>query len=189
MFRSVLVFIFFINGFSQKAFETLSFEIAINSKSFSTEFNNYYKQNNGISFRVLTPYYYGDFYAGVKQIKFTTKVIDDTFNPTDFNALFIYIAWQIPLIDLDKFRTNIGLQLGSFEMEFTRENRWYYASESELSTAVELNLLVEIMPEVKVTLASEHQYVYTYKRIKIHTINVGLSYQFEMPPWLKDFLQ
>lgn len=183
-----LCFIFTV--FGQDAFESISFELSLNSKTFSSEFNNYYKQNDGLNFRISSPYHLGDFYAGIKQVNYISKVKEnDEISSSDFNSYFIYLGWQYSLLKSEKFRAHIAFHLGSFEMKFPSESRWYYASESELSTALELNLSYEIMTDVNLLLASEYQHVYTFKAIKIHSYNLGLSFKYEMPECLKQFLQ
>ena len=180
----LIFFLCFICNSQKKAFQTLSFELGINTKTLSTEFNDFYQQKKGFNFRVLSSYYIGDFYLGLKQINFNVTEK----STSNFDSKYLYIGWQFPLLKSNKIDFNLGFHVGSFEMDFLNEAKWYYAKESELSTALQVNFNYQLSKSFYINARTDFQQIYTYKRIYLHTLNIGISYKIETPKWLKRFL-
>lgn len=184
--KLLITLIFIISLFSQekKSYETISVQLGFHTPSFNTELNDFYTSQKHFELIVLTPYHIGELYAGIKHFSFQ-KLINST---SDFSSNYIFLGWQLPLINSEKLTFNFGFQLGSFEMNFDEETKWFYKKESEFATSIQSNISYKFSQKINIHLRIENQQIFTYHRIYINTISAGTSYTFGTPQWLKHLL-
>ena len=170
---------------SQSAFETLSFNAQMYAPSFSTEFSDYFSAKKSIGLEVVTPYYYGEFYVGAIFYSFN----DTQKSTTSFDVNYLYLGWQKAFSLSQKIRGMAGLHIGSYEMDFDNEDRWYYKSESEFVASIKFGFVYSLTSIWEIGVLHYSDFVFTHNRIKMHNLSAVLSYKIETPEWLKTFLR
>jgi hypothetical protein len=132
------------------------------------------------------PFYWGTIQGGGHFYPYSGK---SEFQP-DFFSLFIFIGWGPGLEISGKVRWYNGIKIGSFQMYFDDSDiHESQALESELGVGFNTRFDYILTKSWSIQVGADYLYVYTYKPLELFMINAGLSYTFDSPGWLKEFLK
>jgi hypothetical protein len=160
----------------------LSFQVAVNINR--QELHDYWRSYPGVSIGATTPFYYGLVQVGIQAHPFTSIDAD----LYDFSSVFIYLGWGIKLSLLSRISWLNMLRVGNNAMIFLdphRENNM----ESELGTGMVSSLSYRFSRSWAICLAGIYNTLYTYKRINLGYLSLGMNYSFSNPEWLREFLE
>ena len=132
------------------------------------------------------PFYTGDIRAGLQLFQFNGR--SETY--PDYLVSFLYIGWgvKIPLISqLDWFN---GIRLGSYQMRFDDTDiNPTQRVESELGIGFDSGLNLKMSSNWRCQMGVGYIVVFTYKKLELLNFSVGISYTFNAPAWLTEFLK
>ena len=184
---AVLLFFFFCtqtSGNSPAPFQTLQFSIQIVEPAKANSLHGYWDPERGLEARIITPFYWGEIYAG-GQIK-SFSGADPSY--PDFESIYPFLGWGISLPLPFQFRLHPGFYLGIDRMEFDTLTG-FERTESEVG----LTVLVEICKPLSLnwTLRSSirQESIFTYERIHLLQLSAGLGYTIRTPRAIKKVLE
>lgn len=171
---------------SHSAFKTLSLGVNYQSNINQNDFHKYWLADGGIEGYFSTPFYFGNTQFGVTYMSFSAKSDDHP----DFYSLLLYLQWgykfSLPLNSSLAINASTGL----FQMNFD-DNDLYVdpglLSERELSVGLNALLSYSIYNDWHLNLQLNYLNVFTYKKIQLIILGLGISKTFPSPQWLKDF--
>lgn len=170
---------------SSKAFKTISISAHYLQNSNRNMFHNYWKPANCFDLSAETEFYFGKVELGAQLSFIKTK---NTEQP-DFLSAYIYIGWGLENKIFPGGQLYSGFQLGNYYMNFDDNNiDINLKSESELGLAVKSGLKYSIGRNLYLNISGKYLIVYTFHRIELSYLSVGLSQSFDMPNWLEEFL-
>lgn len=171
---------------SNSAFETLSLGVNYQSNINRNDFHRYWLSDGGIEGYFSTPFYFGDTQFGITYMSFSAK--SDA--QPDFNSLLFYLQWgykfDLPLNSSLALNASIGL----FQMNFDDSDLYVdpgLLSERELTISLNATMSYSFLKDWYLNLHLNYLDVFTYKKIQLINLGLGISKTFSSPQWLKDF--
>jgi hypothetical protein len=169
------------------AFENFSLGINYQSNINRNDFHNYWLSDGGVEANFSTPFYFGETQLGIIYVPFSAKSDEQP----DYTTLLIYLQWGYK-IDLPlNFSVTPSLFTGIYQMnfdDFDLEIDPGLLSERELAAGINALLSYSFLNDWNFTLQLSYLNVFTYKRIQLFNLGLGISKTFSSPQWLKDFL-
>ncbi len=190
---SVLILLLFVSSglYAQnilkytKPFQTISISADYLNNSNRNIFHNYWKPANGIDLNTKTEFYWGKIELGAQL--FSVKA-QNTEQP-DFIAVNMYIGWGLELKLSSKLFLNSSFTVGNYYMNFDDNNiDVNLKSESELYFGLKTGLKYNLGNNYFVNISGRYQIIYTFHRIELSYISIGLGKSFDTPTWLREFL-
>jgi len=169
---------------SAKPFDTLEIGLHCAVNTNRNRFHDYWKPRQGVAASLATPFYYGQVRAGIQMYPFYGRDA----GISNFTSAFIYLGWGLEWTLPHKFDWFNGFSIGNNLMIFAdaeRESKY----ESELSASINSSLSYTIHDRWAICLAGHYQIIFTYKRIKLLFLSMGLSHSVSTPKWLREFLE
>ncbi|RKX22614.1 MAG: hypothetical protein DRP51_02125 [Candidatus Zixiibacteriota bacterium] len=168
-----------------KAFKTISISAHYLQNSNRNMFHNYWKPANGIDLNGESEFYFGKIELGTQIFSVKARKIEQP----DFVAVNMYIGWGLDYKILSKLDIYSGFQVSNYYMNFDDDKiDVNLKSESEFSFGLKTGLKYNIGKSLFVDVSGYYQVIYTYHRIELLYISVGLGKTFETPKWLREFL-
>jgi hypothetical protein len=171
---------------SHSAFETLSLGVNYQSNINRNDFHKYWLSDGGIEGYFSTPFYFGNTQFGITYMSFSANSDDQP----DFNSLLFYLQWgykfSLPLNSSLALNASTGL----FQMNFDDSDLYVdpgLLSERELSVGLKAILSYAIYNDWYLNLQLNYLNVFTYKKIQLINLGLGISKTFRSPQWIKDF--
>ncbi|MCP4704100.1 MAG: porin family protein [candidate division Zixibacteria bacterium] len=186
----LLIFIVFIPSVlygqdSTNVFRTISISADYLNNSNHNIFHNYWKPTNGIDLNAKTEFYWGKIELGAQLFSINTQNIEQP----DFVAVNMYIGWGLEHKLTSKLFLNSSFTVGNYFMNFDENNiDDNLKSESEFSFGLKAGLKYIFRNNMFLNLSGRYQIIYTFHRIELTYISIGLGKSFDMPDWLEEFL-
>ena len=170
---------------SSKAFKTISISAHYIYNSNHNIFHNYWKPANGFDLSGKTEFYFGKAELGAQLSFIKAQKIDQP----DYISAYFYIGWGLEQKISSRAHLYSGFLLGNCYMNFDDDNiDINLKSESELGLSLKTGLRYNIGKDLFINLSGRYQIIYTYHRIHLSYISIGLGKSFETPKWLREFL-
>jgi hypothetical protein len=149
------------------------------------EFHDYWEPGAGFAAWAHTPVYAGDLHLGARYL-FNRGAQPEL---PDFGSLYLYLGWSYPISVTGRFVLHPGAALGGNIMSFDSEGGAGIRYETE--AAAELFVRAGFRPRDRwrINAAVGWQTMFTYYRIDQAWIQAGISRTFDMPGWLRGFLE
>jgi len=171
---------------SHSAFETLSLGINYQSNINRNDFHKYWLSDGGIEGYFSTPFYFGDTQFGMTYMSFSAKSDDQP----DFNSLLFYLQWGYKLKLPLNFSLALNASTGLLQMNFDDSDLYVdpgLLSERELTIGLNATVSYPFFKDWYLNLQLNYLNVFTYKKIHLINLGLGISKKFPSPQWLKDF--
>lgn len=194
MIVPVIVFIavlfFYTNvsraGEQNQPFSTIAIKLNALTNLNRNTFHNYWSPLYGGELSVELPFYAGCIEGGMHLYPYNGK----SEAQPDFLSNYLFVGWgaEIEIISFltwwNKFR------IGNYQMHFDDEDiNITQRTESELSIGLNSSLVLKIDDAWKLNLDFTYLKVFTAKRMELSFLGAGLSYEFETPEWIRDFMK
>lgn len=168
-----------------KAFKTISISANYLQNINDNMFHDYWKPANGFELSAETEFYFGKVELGAQLFSINAKNIEQP----DFLAVNMYIGWSWEQKLFSKFSIYSGFLLGNYYMNFDENNiDVNLKTESEFSLGLKAGLKYNIGKNLFINISGRYQIIYTYHRIHLSYISIGLGKTFVTPKWLREFL-
>ena len=173
-------------GEHAEPFETITLGAHFVTGSGDDTFERFWKPSAGGRFELATPFYAGIIHTGV-HIFNNDNVTDDVLS---FSTVFLYLGWGYEWRFPFGVEWFAGFQAGGFHMDtddpdLVKEVR----TESEIGLGLQTRLGYPLSRGWSILVAGDYRRIYTHKRIDYLFIGCGVSYTFESPGWLREFLE
>ncbi len=170
---------------SSKAFKTISISAHYLQNSNRNMIHNYWKPANSFDLSAETEFYFGKVELGAQLSFIKAQRIEQP----DYKLVYIYIGWGLEQKLFSKLYLHSGFQLGNCYMNFDDDNiDVNLKSESELGLSLKTGLRYNIGKNLFINLSGRYQIIYTFHRIHLSYISIGLGKSFNTPKWLREFL-
>ena len=169
----------------ESPFEKIKIGLQYTNNFNRTIFHNTWHPTGGIKGFFESPFYFGRTQVGLKLMYFNTK----DFNIPEFISWFAYVGWGMEFRTLRLLRLYSGLNIGSFQMNFEKEDvEPGLKSENELGIEFMVRLSFQILNNSNLNIEGSYLRIFTNKRINLFYASAGIDFSFNTPDWLKDFL-
>lgn len=141
----------------------------------------------GAAARVATPFYGGEALVGLS-VHANESGGDDL---PEFLALHAYGGWGYPMGLPGRLRLTPSAEVGALHMRFDDEDRFILAlqNETELTAGLSVRLDTPVLGRLHAFAAVQALRVYTFERIDLGFVHVGLSTTVASPSWVRRLLR
>ena len=200
MKQIIIVLLFISNIFSNNEVITIIDNNVYNTITLSIHninninnniFNTFYNYKNGLGIKLKSPFYIGKIQASLEFNKYLGK----NKNYIDFIGIFPNITWGYDIKISPKFTWYNSIGLGNYIFYFNNplyeSNETFDPSifESELSFCLDSEFSYKIYNFYNLNLSIQHAKIFTFKRINITNLSIGISRNFNTPEWIKLILK
>ncbi|MCK4653685.1 MAG: hypothetical protein KAU01_04500 [Candidatus Cloacimonetes bacterium] len=171
-----------------QAFSSINAGLQYKLNTNRNSFHDFWKHDIGIKGFIETPFYFGCIQAGIQMDSF----LRINYKVYDFQTVNLYVGWGKKWLLPYNFKCFTGFNIGNALMIFDEEKNQYedqYNIEQELRTGIELYFSIPIQKKMDIYLTESYSVIYTYHRIRLNFISVGISYSFTTPKWFREFMK
>lgn len=202
MIKKVLLLLLFIlagRAVSAQPSRTSNQDILINLNTglsvVNNSFTDTWKPKPSLHLNIQVPFYRTRLEAGARYMRFNGMASTET--DSDFNSFFLHVGWLYPVNLTPKFKIMPALRFGGNLMLFDESETYESGSFRYVTDPNEFEFAYEIALRNEFQL-SDHLYLHTtvsYNRtlteipLPITLISAGVSFSFDQPTWLKNFVQ
>lgn len=202
MIKKVLLVVLLIfagqAGMAQPS-EPVNQEILINLNTgisvANISFTDTWEPQPALHLNMQVPFYKTRLEAGARYIRFIGRAPTET--DSDYNSFFLHLGWLYPLQLTSRYKIMPAIRFGGTLMLFDESETYesgpfrYVTDPNEFEFAYEIALRNEFQ-------VSDHFYLHatvSYNRtlteipLPITLISAGVSFSFDEPTWLKNFIQ
>jgi len=151
------------------------------------QFHTYWDAGQAGAIDAVTP-----FYAGRVSLLVRVTVNDAATGETtpEFTSVFAALGWRVgrPLF-FEHLRTDLGLHVGFTEWIFDAEDESSLDNELELGVEGSVRAAYEFASRWHAVVEASYQYTFTYERIELAYVSVGVARTFAAPGWIRSVLQ
>lgn len=174
------------NAQQTRPFETFTLSASYLADVSQNTFHDIWTTRDGGRIQFETP-----FYLGVAELGFHLYQNDsnDAAVPS-FYSFFLYIGWgyEVPLPE--GLRWINGFRFGDFHIGFDDDSiQEGVRTESELGVGVFTELRWFVTGRWSLRANAEYRTIYTYRRIDLAFVGVGIGRTFDSPGWLREFFE
>ena len=167
-------------------FSTIAIRINGTVNSNRNTFHEFWEPEFGAELLLDMPFYQGDIQVGIHLYPYSGR----SSNQPDFLSVYIFVGWGFGLRLSPEIRWYNGLQIGSYQMHFDDSDiHESQALESELGVGLNTRFDFSLTNSWSVQTGAVYLHVYTKKPLVFIMITAGLSYTFEAPDWLREFMK
>ncbi|RKX21430.1 MAG: hypothetical protein DRP35_04310 [Candidatus Zixiibacteriota bacterium] len=182
----LLLFIFCSNNINAEPFDSMTVVLNLNSNFNNNDFHNYWEPKTGFEISGRTNFYSGMIELGITYNKNKSLSIDQP----DYNSIYSFVGFGFNYKINNSFSNYIGLRMGDYYMDFDDPDiHPELKSEHEFYLGAITSVQYSLNKRYAFNLSLEHYKIFTYKRIYLWFVSVGVAYSFDSPKWLKEFLQ
>ena len=190
MKRVILLLLFLISSeqlicsVHSNPFDSLSISIQLIQNVNRNIFHDFYEPRNGIKTSITTPFYWGDIQGSLQVVPYHNKGQSDA----DFTGIEPNLKLGKQFYLSDKLRWFNGGGIGWYIFYFSDE---VVAGqiESELSTSYMSQLSYLVHKKISLSFEISKGTIFTYKKIDLVHISIGINYLTKSPSWMKLFLK
>lgn len=161
----------------------------------NNSFTNTWEPKPALHLNMQVPFYRTRLEAGARYMRFNGMTATET--DSDFNSFFLHLGWLYPVHLTPKIKIMPGLRFGGNLMLFDESETYesgpfrYVTDPNEFEFAYEIALRNEFQ-------LSDHFYLHatvSYNRtltkipLPVTLISAGVSFSFDQPTWLENFVK
>ena len=165
-------------------FDSLSISIQLIQNVNHNIFHDFYEPKNGIKTSITTPFYWGDIQGSIQVVPYYNKGQSDA----DFTGIEPNLKWGKQLYLSDKLRWFNSGGIGWYIFYFS-EIPETQQIERELSASYMSQLSLLVHKNISLSFAISKDTIFTYKKIDLVYISIGINYLTKTPDWMKLFLK
>jgi len=106
-----------------------------------------------------------------------------------FTSVFAALGWRVGRSLLPDLRADLGLHVGINDWIFSEEAESSVRNELELGTEGSVRADYEFATRWHAIVEASYQYTFTYERIGLAYVSVGLARTFGAPGWIRGVLE
>ena len=156
-------------------------------------FHDFYKPRNGIRTSITTPFYWGDVQASLQVLPFS----NNGQSYADFTEIQPNLKWgkDIYLSDNITWFNSVGFGINIFyfsdkKILSTDEVLFFIEkTESEIGFSYSSRLSHSLNKNIHFNFEISNDIIFTYKKINLVNIGIGMSYSIKTPNWIKLILE
>jgi hypothetical protein len=171
---------------STVAFSNVSIEICAVFDVNRNSFHHNWDPKFGGEVIFAAPFYFGHIQTGIHMYLYEGK--NEQF--PDLLSSYIFLGWGIQLEMSSWLNWYNGLRVGVYVMDFDDEdiNRTQQR-ESELGLGLSSEFTIRITQKWRARIGLGYMNIYTNPHLELTMISLGVTYTFDSPNWLQDFLK
>jgi hypothetical protein len=148
------------------------------------DFHSYWDAGHAGALDVTTP-----FYVGRASLLVRVGVNDAVAATSGFTSVFAALGWRAGRAIIPRLRADMGLHLGLTEWIFSNEGESSVRYELELSAEAGVRASYEFVRRWHAVAEASYQLTFTYERIELAYVSVGLARSFHAPGWIGSVLR
>jgi len=171
---------------SERNFSTFTVGGNIRESVIKNTFHDYWSFDKGVELYLKTPFYLCNLTFGTDYYSFKKK----TSEVTDFYSMHFFIGAELEYEVFHDLYVSGGVKTGNNRIVFDDDKvQEAIKSETELFLGTYCALRYNIYKDLFLDIRSEYKITFTKKRIEETYIGAGLSYQFDTPKIIQEFLK
>jgi hypothetical protein len=175
-----------ISNISQavRPFNFIEISIQLTQNINHNTFHQFYESKNGLNTSITTPFYWGDIQASLHLLPYFGK--EQSY--LDFTGIHANLKWGKQFYLSDRLKWFNGGGIGWYIFYFSEEAE-IAQIERELSKSYSSQLSYFAHKKISLNFAISKDIIFTYKKIDLVNISVGINYLTKTPGWMKLFLE
>ncbi len=167
------------------AFETLELHALGAANVNRTFLHTLWRARPGAGLSAETPFYLGRIEVGGAWQRFAAAT------PTvpRFDALLLYLGWGFRWRLSRSLSWQNTVRLGNYRMTFDEQTFSGVRNESETAVGFAAGLDLRLLRSLGLRVGGHYMKAFTFRRLHLFHVEVGLSYSLKTPEWLKTVLQ
>ena len=171
---------------SDSSFKSLSFKISCLTNMNRNLLHQYWEPFIGGEAEIKVPFYAGSLSAGLQLFQFNGR---SEIYP-DYLVSYFYMGWGGEIHLNSCLGGIIGIRLGSYQMNFNDTDiNPTQKVESELAAGIDTGINLKINSKWQSHIGIGYIAVFTYKKIELLNLSIGISYTIDSPFYLREFLK
>jgi len=149
-------------------------------------FDSYWDAGPAGAIDFVTPFYVG------RASLFVRVGADDAIAgqaTSGFTSVFAALGWRVGRPVVEHLRADLGLHAGLTEWIFSSEDDSAVRYEMELGTEASARLAYEFAHRWHAVAEASYQITFTYERIELGYVSVGIARSFGAPGWIRSVLE
>ena len=110
----------------------------------------------------------------------------------NFDSYFLYFGWGVNWRLVKKVQGFTFINLGNTIMQFyppEKRLNYMYDLEEEFSLRADCGLHIPFYKNLSYRVSVSYLAIYLYKKMELTFLSAGITYHFETPKWLIEFLK
>ena len=176
-----------------KPFDSLLISIQLTQNVNHNTFHEFYESKNGGKASFNTPFYWGNVQTSLKFMPFIAR----GGNNVDFIILQPNIKWgkNIYLFDKTTLFNSVGFGISIFYFSdkiFSSVDEILFfveKTESEIDLSFSSKIIHSLNKNIRLNFEFSNDIIFTYKKINLVDIHIGVAYSIKTPSWIKLILE
>jgi len=169
-----------------QSFTSIAFKLNLQTNTNRNLLHRFWIHNLGAEAEIEMPFYAGDMRAGLHLYQYNGR---NEIYP-DYLVSFFYIGWGVNVTLSSKISWFNGIRLGSYQMSFDDTDiNSTQKEESELAVGIDSRVNLNISKKWSGQIGIGYISVFTYKRIQLLNLTIGIAYTIDSPTWLTEFFR
>lgn len=187
-FFAVLL-LFSEEGIAQSPFSSLDVSLSGQYLARGGEIAQYWNPSPGISLDIRTPYFKGELEAGVRYLRFSENVFEDS----GFHSSYVFAGWSYPLALSDRIRLSPGFRIGvtylTQDHDKVYEGYRFHRDESEFSWEVQFRKEYALSSGWGLHFTSSFNRTVLHHPMNAWYLAGGITARLTTPSWMKTLLR
>ena len=182
IFYALYLLLFYLSSNAQTAYSTIEIGMENSGNINKNRFHRFWQPQPVPELFLITPAPKGYFVAGVSRHTYRGS--------PEYSAYFPYAGWGLSLPVFKFLSWNNSIRIGNYLMLFgDYESNETKKDESELGLNTTTGFGLSINKNFNVHISLKYFRIYTKRAIELTYLSAGLSYRYDTPAWLRNFLK
>lgn len=108
---------------------------------------------------------------------------------SDFTSVYAALGWRVGRSVAEHLRADVGMHAGITEWIFSSEEASSVRYELEMGVETSVRAAYEFAPRWLAVSEASYQVTFTYERIELGYVSIGLARTFGAPGWIRGVLE
>lgn len=168
---------------TDEAFSNIRFGFNVTSNVSQNTFNEYWDAQYAPELFLTMPFYWGEVEVNAGFFRY-----DGRGEEMNFNSILGWLGWGKSVQVTNNLNLFAGFLIGNNYISF-EDDGFLKKGESELTAGLYSRASYEVGKQWQVHFSASRTRIFTYHRIDMTHVSLGLSRRFDSPDWLKTFLK
>lgn len=150
------------------------------------EFHSYWDAGPAGTIDFVTPFYVG---RASLLVRVGTNDAISGAATSGFTSVFAALGWRVGRPVVERLRADVGMHVGITEWIFSSEDDSAVRYELEMGVEASVRAAYEFAPRWHAVAEGSYQFTFTYERIELGYVSIGLARTFGAPGWIRSVLE
>lgn len=150
------------------------------------EFHSYWDAGPAGTLDFVTPFYVG---RASLLVRVGTNDAIEGAATSGFTSVYAALGWRVGKPVVERLRADVGMHVGITEWIFSSEEASPVRYELEMGVEASVRAAYEFASRWHAVVEGSYQFTFTYERIELGYVSIGLARSFGAPGWIRSVLE